>query len=208
MIQHFRFSDAAEVPSIFETMHRDRKRVFIDSLKWDIPSDGCREIDQYDNDDADYLILCDPDTGKHQASVRLLRTTGRHMLSDVFPFLCEMPIPRGPQVREITRFVVSPDVPVRDRLSVRNMLGRAMIEFGLLSGLTKYTAVCEFGFLSQLLSSGWHITPLGLPQFVDGSLIGALQIRVDRHSLGRTNQAWRVDAPVLRVVDHTPALVA
>jgi N-acyl-L-homoserine lactone synthetase len=208
MIQHFTRSDAAALPQLFETMHEDRKRVFVDSLNWDIPHDGCREVDQYDNDDADYLILQDPETARHLASVRLLPTTGSHMLGDVFSFLCEMPIPRGPTVREITRFVVSPDVPVRERLVLRNMLGRAMIEFGHMTGVTKYTAVCDFGFLAQLLAAGWHITPLGIPQVVEGSLIGALQIRLDRHSLERTNQAWRYDAPILRIVTRPDALVA
>jgi len=208
MIQHLKKSDRFEHSRLFDTMHKDRKRVFVDTLHWDVPHDGVREIDQYDGDCADYLILRDQVSGAHLGSVRLLPTTGAHMLADVFPFLCEGTVPRGPNVREITRLVVSPDVPVRDRLMVRNMLGRAMIEFGLEHGVTKYTAVCEFSFLTQLLSSGWHIKPLGMPQLVDGSLIGALQIRLDRHSLALTNEAWRYDTPALRILTCPPALVA
>lgn len=208
MIQHLTRSDRAGNAHLFRTMHEDRKQVFVDTLNWDIPHDGVQEADQYDNDLADYLILRDVASGDHLGSVRLLPTTGSHMLADVFPFLCEGTLPRGPSVREITRLVVSPSVPVRDRLMVRNMLGRAMIEFGLEMGVTKYTAVCDFGFLTQLLSSGWHIKPLGMPQIVAGSLIGALQIRLDRHSLALTNEAWRHDMPVLRMIEHAPALVA
>ncbi|MCW1430392.1 acyl-homoserine-lactone synthase [Novosphingobium sp. JCM 18896] len=208
MIQHLTRSDRAANAHLFRTMHEDRKQVFVDTLNWDIPHDGVQEADQYDNDLADYLILRDVASGDHLGSVRLLPTTGSHMLADVFPFLCEGTLPRGPSVREITRLVVSPSVPVRDRLMVRNMLGRAMIEFGLEMGVTKYTAVCDFGFLTQLLSSGWHIKPLGMPQIVAGSLIGALQIRLDRHSLALTNEAWRHDMPVLRMIEHAPALVA
>lgn len=208
MIQHLTRSDRAGNRRLFRTMHEDRKKVFVDTLNWTVPHDGRQEADQYDTEHADYLILRDVASGDHLGSVRLLPTTGSHMLADVFPFLCEGAIPRGPSVREITRLVVSPSVPVRDRLMVRNMLGRAMIEFGLQTGITKYTAVCEFGFLTQLLSSGWHIKPLGMPQLVAGSLIGALQIRLDRHSLALTNEAWRHDAPVLRMIEHTPALVA
>lgn len=208
MIQHYTRADTARLPRLFEAMHRDRKRVFIDALKWDIPHDGVCEADQYDTDDADYLILQDKQSGDHLGSVRLLPTTGPHMLGDVFRFLCEGTVPRGPHVREITRLVISPDVPVRDRLMVRNMLGRAMIEFGQMTGVTKYTAVCDFDFLTQLLSAGWHITPLGMPQFFEGTLIGALQIRLDRHSLSRTNATWRHDAPVLRIAERAHALVA
>ena len=208
MMQHLTRSDAERLPHLFDTMHKDRKRVFVDSLNWNIPHDGTREIDQYDDERADYLILREPETGRHLGSVRLLPTTGAHMLADIFPDLCESEVPRGPNVREITRLVVSPDVPVRERLMVRNMLGRAMIEFGLLQGITKYTAVCDFSFLIQLLSSGWHIKPLGLPQQMEDSLIGALQIRLDRHSLALTNEAWRYDAPVLRLLESPRALVA
>jgi N-acyl-L-homoserine lactone synthetase len=208
MIQHFRRADARHLQTLFVSMHRDRKRVFVDTLKWDIPHDGVHEVDQYDTEDADYLILRDCKSGGHLGSVRLLPTTGPHMLADVFPFLCEGSIPRGPHVREITRLVISPDVPVRERLMVRNMLGRAMIEFGLQNGVTRYTAVCDFSFLSQLLASGWQIKPLGLPQYVEGSLIGALQIRLDRNSLDRTNQDWRHEIPVLRTIDNACALVA
>jgi N-acyl-L-homoserine lactone synthetase len=208
MIQNFARSAALEYPVLFESMHADRKRIFIDSLKWDIPHDGYREIDQYDNDDADYLILQDRHSGEHLGSVRLLSTTGPHMLSDVFPFLCEGTIPRGPHVMEITRLVVSPKVPVRERVAVRNMLGRAMIEFGLLRGIVKFTTVCDFSFLTQLLASGWHMKPLGLPQMVEGSLIGALQIHLDRKSLARTTDAWRYDGPALRLVERPQSLVA
>lgn len=208
MIDHYTGGDAAFEPALFDTMHKDRKRVFVDTLNWNIAHDGVREADQFDNDAADYLILRDTTSGQHLGSVRLLPTTGRHLLNDVFSYLCEGPVPRGPHIREITRLVVSPDVPVRDRLMVRNMLGRAMIEFGLLQGVRKYTAVCDFDFLTQLLSSGWHITPLGLPQFVEGSLLGAVQIRLDHRSLERTNVAWRHDTPVLRIVHRPQALVA
>lgn len=208
MIQHYKRADAYDFSHLFRSMHIDRKRVFVDTLNWDIPCHGDQEIDQFDNDDAHYLILRDRASGNHLGSVRLLKSTGPHILGDVFPFLCERSVPVGPDIMEITRLVVSPKVAVRDRVMVRNMLGRAMIEFGLLQGISKYTAVCEFGFLTQLLAAGWQIKPLGLPQMVDGSLIGALQIRLDGRSLALTNDAWRYDAPALRVVEMLSTQVA
>ncbi len=134
MIEHLKRVHAMELPGLFAGMHADRKRVFVDMLKWDIPHDGIFEKDQYDTDQADYLILQDRQAGDHQGSVRLLPTTGAHMLADVFPFLCEGKVPRGPRIREITRLVVSPSVGRSERMTTRNMLGRAMIEFGLMSG--------------------------------------------------------------------------
>lgn len=189
-------------------MHIDRKRIFVDALAWDIPHDGVREIDQYDTQAADYLILRDNVSGHHLGSVRLLPTTAPHILGNVFPFLCEESVPRGPHIREITRLVVSPEVRPRDRRMVRNMLGRAMIEFGALRGIKKYTAVCEMGFLTQLLAAGWRIDPLGLPQNVAGSLIGAVLIHLDADSIELTSESWRYDQPVLRIVEQPQPLTA
>ena len=208
MIEHLKRVHAMELPGLFAGMHADRKRVFVDMLKWDIPHDGIFEQDQYDTDAADYLILQDRQAGDHQGSVRLLPTTGPHMLADVFPFLCEGKVPRGPRIREITRLVVSPSVGRSERMTTRNMLGRAMIEFGLISGVEHYTAVCEIGFLSQLLAAGWRIDPLGMPQMVAGSLIGAVLIHVEAESISRTNEAWRHPGPALRLIQQPAALAA
>ena len=197
MFHHLTGRQTRSWPRLCSSMHVDRKRVFIDSLKWDIPHDGGREIDQYDTAQADYLILADRLTGEHRASVRLLPTTGPHILGDVFAYLCDGAVPRGLHIMEITRFVVSPDVRLREKQATRNILGRAMIEFGLSQGVQQYTAVCEMGFLSQLLASGWHIEPLGMPQVVSGSTIGAVLIHLDQSSLGRTSDGWRYDEPVL-----------
>ena len=200
MIRHMTIRDRKIYPELFRSMHEDRKRVFVDTLKWDLDHDGFCEQDQYDTADAQYLILRDEETSEHLGSVRLLPTIRGHILGDVFPFLCSAAVPCGPEIWEITRLVVSPRVNRSDRLMIRNMLGRAMIEYGQLVGIEKYTAVCEIGFLSQLLASGWRCDPLGLPQKVGKSTIGALLIHNDLDSLSRTNAAWRFGSPALRVV--------
>lgn len=207
MIKPMTLDDAAAHSRLFESMHEDRKKVFVDLLRWEIPHDGRLERDQYDTADARYLILQDQQTAEHLGSVRLLPTVRPHMLKEVFPHLCERGVPRGPHIWEITRLVVSPRVDRRERLMVRNMLGRAMIEFGLLMGIRKYTMVCEMQFLSQLLASGWRCDPLGLPIPAGASMIGALLIHNDPDSLARTKAAWRYESPALRV-QELPLLAA
>src|SRR3546814_10670155 len=84
-------------------MFRDRKRQFVDQFGWDVPVvAGQYEFDQYDGDDADYLIAVDGEGG-HAGSMRLLPTIGPHLLADHFAGLCEGDIPGGPHVMEITR---------------------------------------------------------------------------------------------------------
>ena len=46
-----------------DQMHRDRKRLFVDRLKWDVSvTDGEFEIDEFDTDRAIYLIETDRTT--------------------------------------------------------------------------------------------------------------------------------------------------
>lgn len=208
MIDVLARSDSFSQAKLFQSMHADRKRVFVDMLKWDIPHDGVFEQDQYDTDDASYLILRDELSGEHRGSVRLLPSEGPHILRDVFPFLCDGEVPVGPRIMEITRLVVSPSVRRGERMMTRNKLGRAMVEFGQMHGVEYYTAVCEMGFLTQLLASGWRIDPLGMPQMVAGSLIGAVLIHVDPDSIDITSEAWRPPGPALRLYHPMQAMAA
>ena len=77
-------------------MYAARKQVFVDLLKWDLPVlAGAYEIDQFDNHDAEYLILLDQEDGRHRASARLLQTDRPHILADLYPVLCDAPRRRG-----------------------------------------------------------------------------------------------------------------
>src|SRR3546814_14818621 len=70
-----------------ETMFEDRKRLFVDLLGWDLSVQDARwEIDQFDDDDAVYLIALDQ-TGDHAGSLRLLPSKKPQILSELFPEL-------------------------------------------------------------------------------------------------------------------------
>ena len=51
-------------------MHRQRKAVFIDKLKWRLDHSAGLEIDCYDSAEAIYLIETDPATASITSSVR------------------------------------------------------------------------------------------------------------------------------------------
>lgn len=89
---------------ILRQMFEARKQVFVDLLRWDLPVlDGRFELDEFDDDQAHYIIIADRD-GNHLGSARLLPTTRPHILGGLFPELCAGPVPAGPDVFEITRF--------------------------------------------------------------------------------------------------------
>lgn len=193
---------------LIEAMHRDRKRVFIDIMRWNLPHEPERELDAFDDESAEYLIVGDPASGTHFASLRLLRTERPHLMSEVFPFLCEGGVRRGPNIREVTRFCLSPRLRARERLRMRNVLVNGLVEYALLTGVDTLTGVSELGFLSQILSAGWHCVPLGLPQSVDGSMVGAFQIDVGPATLASLSPAWRAEPCPLRVLQVDGRLAA
>ena len=173
-----RFQDA------IEQMHQTRRKVFVERLNWKLRVDEAgREIDEFDTADADYMMDIDPDSGCLLGSLRLLPTDRAHLLSVHFADLCETAIPRGEDVREISRLVTAPDLP-RDRcMRVRHRLASALMEYGLMIGLRSYTLVTHTSWLPTLLCVGWTCRPLGLPADKDQQSIGAMAIEVSQAGL-------------------------
>ncbi|WP_439546525.1 acyl-homoserine-lactone synthase [Sandarakinorhabdus sp.] len=190
-----RGSDHAAIRS---AMWQDRKRVLIDRLGWDLQSpDGLHELDQYDGDDTLYLIVHQAETGRHLGSVRLLPSTGPHLLGDVFAHLCSDGVPVGPDVWEITRLVTAPELSRAEALQVRRQLSVALFEHALGAGIARYTMVTHLPWLPSLLSIGWDAEPLGMPHGTSNDAVAALQILVDASTLARLRGAWLLPDAVL-----------
>jgi acyl-homoserine lactone synthase len=157
-------------------MFADRKRLFVDLLGWNVPVvEGCYEIDCYDNADATYLVALD-DVGGHGGSLRLLPTTGPHILGDLFPELCEGGVPRGTRIFEITRLCLPPRLGAAARLLARKRLISAMIDHARAEGIVGLTGVVTEHFLGQVLAMGWRCAALGAPRHIDGARLGAFRI--------------------------------
>ncbi|MET3763134.1 acyl-homoserine-lactone synthase [Sphingomonas sp. UYEF23] len=159
-------------------MYEARKRVFVDLLKWDVPVLADRyELDQFDDEHAQYLILADTDGG-HLASARLLPTTRAHLLDSLFPGLCPLEVPRGGNIFEISRFCLDRRLCARERRQARDMLITALVDHALVAGITGYTGVADMGWFQQILSFGWHCDPLGVPVPYPCGLLVALRIHI------------------------------
>jgi acyl-homoserine lactone synthase len=185
---------------MLDVMHRDRKQIFVDTLKWNVPViDGKYEIDQFDNSDAVYLLALDEKKQEHLGSVRLLPTTKPHLMDSVFPMLCDGGVPKGEDIWEITRYCVGPQLRGKKAWMAQSYLAVGMVEFALLYGITHYTCLAEMSFLSTIMAVGWECEPLGLPQVVNGETVGALLIKITPATLQmfRTKMGWR--HPILEV---------
>lgn len=166
-------------PDLLVSMFADRKRIFIDALGWDLPVTQARlEIDQFDDDHAAYLVASDH-AGRHLGSLRLLRSDRPHILSQLFPALCEMSIPRGASIREVTRFCAAPSVEKRHRRAMRNTLISAMVDHALDVGISALTGVVTTHFLDQIMAMGWRCEQLGDRIAICGLELGAFCVRVD-----------------------------
>jgi N-acyl-L-homoserine lactone synthetase len=167
---------------MLDAMFRDRKRIFVDLRKWQVPVvDGQYEIDQFDGPRTVYCIATD-EHGQHRGSIRLIPTDEPHILGDLFPDLCLGPVPTGPDIWELTRGCVSPRLSAVERRDVRNALTTAVVEYGLHRGIRSFTCIADSGWLSQILSLGWNCKPLGLPRQIDRTMTGALQIDINRET--------------------------
>jgi N-acyl-L-homoserine lactone synthetase len=183
-------------------MFEDRKSVFVDLLKWDLPVlDGRFEIDEFDDNQATYLIVAD-EKGDHLGSARLLPTTRPHILGTLFGGLCAAPAPTGPDIAEITRFCLSRRHHGASRRRTRNQLVTAIAWHALENGIRTYTGVAELAWLQQILAFGWDCRPLGVPARFECGTLGALaiEIRSDTPERLAANGIWDLaDAPPVQM---------
>lgn len=173
-------------------MFEDRKKVFVDLLKWDVPVVENRfELDEFDDEHATYIIIADH-AGDHLGSARLLPTVRPHILGTFFSGLCAAAPPRGRDVFEITRFCLSRRQNAGARLKVRNSLVSALAAHALEAGIRTYTGIAEMAWLQQILAFGWDCRPLGIPARLDCGLIGALAIEIapETPALLAANGIW------------------
>jgi len=199
MVNLITVHNSAKFRAPLEAMHRDRKKIFVDALKWDVPVvDGQFEIDQFDTDEAIYLVALAPESHRHLGSVRLLPSTGPHLLGEVFPFLCDKGVPVGDDIYEITRLCTAPAKDIEPKL-IRRRLATALCEFGLLYGINKYTCVTHVQYLTHLLSVGWECDMLGEPKQVGPDLVGALSISITPATLQLFREKLGSRTPVLHL---------
>lgn len=72
---------------MLDGMFQARRRMFKERLQWDVSiNDRGQERDQYDTQDARYLILSD-EQARHKASMRLLPVASSCMTVEAFPGL-------------------------------------------------------------------------------------------------------------------------
>ena len=190
--RHFFESDLLE-------MHQQRRRVFVEGLGWPLPLNGAMESDQYDGEDVIYLLVKDDLNARLRASVRLLRTDRPHPLLDLFQGLCDAGVPRGPNVREISRFCTCPGVTSRrERLALLWEIICASLETAFLFDFELLTFVANRALRPLALNCGWDALSLGSTQPDRHDEVTAIAANVTRAGLRRVRERFGVPGPAIR----------
>jgi len=179
-------------------MHQIRHQVFVEELGWsDLRSDDGLEIDDFDCDEAVYLLACED--GECFGSVRLLPTWRRSMLSEIWPeFVTSDERAAGPDIWEWTRWCPGVIARRHELVRARKALLLAALEFAGSRGVKTYITFCETRFLGQFEEIGWRPRPLGLPrQTQDGGMAMGVIWDVRADLLAETRRLFRIDEPVL-----------
>jgi acyl-homoserine lactone synthase len=180
-------------------MYQQRRRVFVEGLGWPLPLNGAMELDQYDGEDVIYLLVKDDLNARLRASVRLLRTDRPHPLLDLFHGLCDAGVPRGPKVREISRFCTCPGVHSRrERLALLWEIICASLETAFLFDFEQLTFVANRALRPLALNCGWEALSLGSTQPDRHDEVTAIAADVTRAGLRRVRERFGVPGPAIR----------
>lgn len=183
-----------------EEMFRLRHEIYVKERNWlDLDRGNGLEKDQFDGPDATYLLALDE--SRVSGCVRLLPTTGPHLLGDVFPHLCEaQPVPRSEDVFEITRLCAHRDYRQPGQGGVLDRLVCGLFEHALALGLRHLTMVTDAFLVAKALQFGWKLRPLGLPTpYREGTCIAGL-VTVDHGTLEGFYRTAGITGPVLNYV--------
>ncbi len=190
--------DKTRFPHLFDAMHRLRKQVFYDRLRWDVPIRGDWEIDDFDNENPLYVLSLD-DFGRLQGSLRLLPTTGPNMLRDVFSQITTECGPvENPLVWESSRFCIRlPDArDQRESTTISKAtveLIAGMGEVGLLAGLDHIVTVYD-AFLRRIIrQTGCSETIVGQPVRFGRVQTYAGLFEIDRIQLEAFKRVWNIN---------------
>jgi acyl-homoserine lactone synthase len=189
-----------------EEMYRQRHQVYVEKRGWKaLARPDKREIDQFDNEDAVYLMKID-DSGHVLGAVRLIDTTKPHLMRDVFRHVVTLgDIPNDPRVYEMTRCYVTDSIG--DKATQAQAAGEimaAMEEYGLARGLTDYSVVSDLYFVPFMTIIGEGVKRLGEPyDYGEGTCI-AMTFPVNERGLRICRKARGLDDSGVLVYSDTP----
>lgn len=190
-----------------EQHYRIRHDIYVGERRWmELARPDGRDVDQFDTDDATYLLGIEPGRGVVAGS-RLVPTMKPHLMSEVFPELAKVRgLPRAPDVMEWTRIFVVPSRREDGRLcKSAGVMYCAILEFCLAQAIRQLSVVCEAYWIPRFSGLGWNPRSLGLPIERDGMSIVGVTLDVTEAALAQTRAMYAIAPGVLAGGARAPA---
>lgn len=203
MIEAITWENAHLYGDALVSQHRLRHYLFIEQQRYDVPNFNGLEYDQFDSPAAVYLVRRDPQ-GVVRASSRLLRTTNRYMLGELWPEMLPSPL-CSPEFWESTRIGVDPRLEARRRDRYWAELLAGGLEFGLAMGIRYYIGIMPGPILRRgVIGAGMDVEFLGPETKISTYAVFPVRIKVSEASLAEVRRRKNIDGPVLAPIDLAP----
>jgi acyl-homoserine lactone synthase len=188
-------------PELMEKVWRFRHMQFVERLGWrELSCTDGREIDRFDTDDAIHLVSEKDD--KVVGYTRLLRTSGPHLLSDVYPHIMQgNPWPRERTVYEWTRCISDVDAGKFGSVQASHLLITGVLEFCLVAGIRGMIVETHPKLVTWMLETGYKVETLNTPQEMKGVPVVPVYIAATQAALDRHHMMFGISQSVLQI-DH------
>jgi acyl-homoserine lactone synthase len=173
---------------------RLRHEIFVKERGWkEFDRDGVYEMDQYDNEEASYLISVD-EHDEVVGSSRVYPTALPHMLSEQFPALVDGAVPQRSDLVEFTRLAICKG---RRGTGTYHEQFLGLQEFCLDHGKAGATTLIRTHRIPVVQKAGMNVMALGLPQEIDGEMCSAILIEASEEILLRMRKIAGIGATVM-----------
>jgi len=188
-----RYLYQSELQAFFEARHR----IYVEEKEWRTDDGTGLEIDQFDTEEATYLIGFD-DQGQVMTGTRLVPTSQPHMLSEVFPHLCDFTgVIRSDDVAEWTRGFIVPEYRQAGIGPIKGQFCGMVMEYCLREGVTRIGGIQDLYWLPVWKRYKWSVRPIGNPAQVDGRWCVAAFFEVTPDARERAMKAGGLDRSIL-----------
>ena len=184
-----------------ERFFRLRHDIYVEELGWREPSHDGLEKDQFDTEDAYYFLGFIGD--ELVAGSRLISTDNPHLLSEVFPHLCNKGgVIRDRRTAEWTRGFILPEYRDRAGIRLKAIACSAIVEYCLDEGIERVGGIQEVHWLPLWKRFGLSVERRGEPVELDGTWCVPAYFRVDQNGLANINRRLRSEKSNL--IHHSP----
>lgn len=189
-----------------DRMFRMRHAFYVEGHGWSgLTSKDGQEVDEFDDENAVYLMSIDP-FGDVAAAVRLNPTTAPTLLGK-FPDHSDEDLPKLDSVWDISRWIAAPEHRRANNPRWPNNHQRELmigiLEFCQSRGLTHLTMLAELRLAERILSYGWPLRYLGMPRAYEGGkgVAVAAEVEVGQHVLTLTRAKTGILGTTLVEID-------